>query len=112
MIQFKKHKKAWTKFLEYSARSRPYAALNIDDYISSFSIQSMIGWYILFFEENGIIISISIYPHDKINFKYKYDYNIKFKNNLRIITSKDFETRPECWMDMINEAFKILEKTL
>jgi hypothetical protein len=109
LIQFKKHKKAWIKLLEYSARKRPYAALNINDYISSFSIQSMIGWYILFFEENEITISVK--PFLTTNFKYQYNYKIDSIDEA-IIGSIDFKTRPECWMDMINQAFELLEKTL
>jgi len=109
MIQFKKHKKAWAKFLEYSALKRPYAALNIEDYITSFSLQSMIGWYILFFGENGI--HTSVFPFLTTNLEVNFDYKIRPEEEEDIIV-KDFKTRPECWMDMIDQAFYLLEKRL
>lgn len=106
---FKKHKKAWAKYLDYIAYLRPYAAPNIDNYVSSFSIQSMLGWYILFFEENGIYISTSSFF--TTNSGVIFDYRIRQREK-EDITIQDFKFRPECWMSMIEQAFEILEETL
>lgn len=110
-IKIKKYKKAWALFLEHTKKERPYVLTRtVEDYVTSFNIETIIGWYILFFEDNGIITSV--YPFYTTNDTFKYDYKIQFKDHHRIIQMKDFVTRKECWEAMIECAFKELERSI
>ena len=99
--------KAWAKFIKYNERERPYCKPNSEEYVLSFGLASLIGHLELFFDEQGITITIETAPLVVDN---PFQGKIFYPNN--ILWCEPTKSRTEAWQAAIPKAFEILKESL